>query len=100
MKRSIALALAVATIGLAACGRESEPAANTETADTTTTMEGGGAYPSPTPSLAVEPLASDAAATATENAARNLAPRPSGVATPATGGRTPSPGPAATPETR
>ena len=75
LTRASAVMLSAMVLTLTACGERpaSDEAAN-DTSSGTTTMEAGGAYPSPSPSLAVEPMATDPAASATQNEQKNLAP--------------------------
>lgn len=92
MTRSMTALLLAASLGLAACGERADDTTATETnetADNTATMEGGGVYPSPTGTLAVEPMASDPARNAVQNEARNKAPDTTG----ASGTRMPSASP-------
>jgi len=66
--------LSAMVLTLTACGERPAPDEADDTSSGTTTMEGGGVYPSPSPSLAVEPMATDPAARATQNEQKNLAP--------------------------
>jgi hypothetical protein len=75
MSSASSFVLSAMVLALAACTEQ--PSSNDAPDDPsarTTTMEGGGVYPSPSPSLAVEPMAKDPAAAATQNEQRNLAP--------------------------
>ena len=73
MKCAIATVL-LTSLGLAACSGGAETSSDTDAVSETDIMEGGGAYPSPSASLAVEPLATDPAVSAAQNEARNMAP--------------------------
>lgn len=76
LNRASAATLSAMVLTLTACGPQSASDGETtnDTSARTTTMEGGGVYPSPSPSLAVEPMATDPAASATHNEQKNLAP--------------------------